>query len=1026
MPTTPQGAVGGPLGPAQLATLQGLVGNRVVARRVRQERRVHDDGWGHDQEQHVHGGGCGHDTVNGTSPSGKPGMEDTSPAGQRALLDAALASPSRPLSEPVLKNAEAFYQNDLSPTRVHDDPVAQRATAALGAEAMTVGHHIFLPPKVAGRMDILGHELSHVNHNLLGDRETGNSNGAGVTITDPGQGSEREATSDGADFAAGVGRASSVTAQRSVEPGHADGGEREAQTGAGGHGAERRRQGAAPGVVARSARRTSPPTVSRATKALTLQRMAGKGGASSSTKDVKDKDKDKGKAKASGAGKAREPSWKTVTNEITRLAKQCTCRQPNPRGGRPTPEVLIHYERSYKHQTDEQSLRHVGRQGAAIVAHLEKQQQLAAKAVTQESQVAQGKGEKKKAAASKDDEFQAMLCNGHLAFATNMNQTVHQLYDFLLDDSARDAGEDAEVTEPTGDSLRRSMVRDHSGAVVEGEGQEEREGTAAGSGKRAAAGSGRQGGKRRKTDKDAHTDAPPAPTYKDDQEQRDRQARLKLGEGLIARPRIEAMPPVSLGTEMDVDDPAPGEAGEYKRDNPTTQALRKVKFLRKVDISNEAAEDPAHRAYLAQLLSKEENEFTGYAYLLYNGSNKKDILHAEQKLLMMINHADVARDTPHDPVLIRGRKRPCKACLALLKYFRENVGIDLRYNENGNHFFKGPLGTVFQNFGGTVDVDWFREEMTDMEPSYVSAPRKVLPDEGDHIHPAVRLAHGGWEQRLMLEEVASQGRPAEVSSGEESEVDAKETMRRYPAHRGLQGMVDTPSDSEVEEDGHANSQAMADLVTGTRRINLDTHARQGPVVKLGEAKRKREQADFEKAIAQLRPLITEDLEEERLAHQKGKSYREEFPAALLSKIDELTDDASEKKLTSKARIAAYFDIKPAALGNKLKSLGGSEQPRKQSRSINAAEEKELERALAAEKEGELFRTWTNLGAGETWSPSYSPAFKNLLLDLIDNRGVSWTSVGAHLTIKPSTFSNRVTTMRKEAAKKAAGEGSGSG
>ncbi|MFD7661524.1 DUF4157 domain-containing protein [Streptomyces sp. NPDC059788] len=157
-----------------------------------------------EEDQHVHGAGCGHG-----------GVRDTSPEGQSALLAAAMRSSSQPLSSSVLAKAKPFFQNErLSSTRVHRDAVAQRATAAMGAQAMTVGNHIFLSAAAAGNEQVIGHELSHVDKNLKGVRETGHSNGAGVTVTDPGQGSERAAEADGAAFAAGRETAPSVTAQR--------------------------------------------------------------------------------------------------------------------------------------------------------------------------------------------------------------------------------------------------------------------------------------------------------------------------------------------------------------------------------------------------------------------------------------------------------------------------------------------------------------------------------------------------------------------------------------------------------------------------------------------------------------------------------------------------------------------------------------------------------------------------------------------------------------------------------------------
>ncbi|NEB01904.1 DUF4157 domain-containing protein [Streptomyces sp. SID13726] len=157
-------------------------------------------------EEHAHGAGHGHEAV-----------VDASPAGQKALLDEAMASPSRSLPGPLLSEATPFFQNpNLAAAQLHDNPVAQRATAALGAQAMTVGTHIFAPPQVVADKNVMGHELSHVNENLKGIPETGHSNGAGVTITDPNQSSEQKADKDGAAFGAGAATAPSLVAQGSA------------------------------------------------------------------------------------------------------------------------------------------------------------------------------------------------------------------------------------------------------------------------------------------------------------------------------------------------------------------------------------------------------------------------------------------------------------------------------------------------------------------------------------------------------------------------------------------------------------------------------------------------------------------------------------------------------------------------------------------------------------------------------------------------------------------------------------------
>lgn len=177
-------AVGAPMTPGSILALQRSVGNSTVSRALAEERE---------------GAGSG-------------------PAAARDLLGTALASPGRPLAGPLRTELESYYQADFSAARIHDNPVAQRATEALGAQAMTVGTHVFLGAGASTRKDIIGHEFGHVSENLKGVAETGRDNGAGVTVTDPAQRSERAAEADGTAFAAGARTAPSVTAQRAVAP----------------------------------------------------------------------------------------------------------------------------------------------------------------------------------------------------------------------------------------------------------------------------------------------------------------------------------------------------------------------------------------------------------------------------------------------------------------------------------------------------------------------------------------------------------------------------------------------------------------------------------------------------------------------------------------------------------------------------------------------------------------------------------------------------------------------------------------
>ncbi|KUN81111.1 hypothetical protein AQJ66_24405 [Streptomyces bungoensis] len=207
----------------RMLALQSAAGNRAVAEMVRR------GGPPEAQAPHQHGPACGHraqaaavqrsatdvTVARAEDEHGHAHGHDTGPEGQSALLAAAMKSSSEALPSSVVAKAGAFYQNDaLASTRVHRDVVAQRATEAMGAAAMTVGNHIFLSAGAAASEKLIGHELSHVDKNLKGVPETGHSNGAGVTVTNPRQDSERAAERDGNAYAAGQRTAPSLVASQ--------------------------------------------------------------------------------------------------------------------------------------------------------------------------------------------------------------------------------------------------------------------------------------------------------------------------------------------------------------------------------------------------------------------------------------------------------------------------------------------------------------------------------------------------------------------------------------------------------------------------------------------------------------------------------------------------------------------------------------------------------------------------------------------------------------------------------------------
>ncbi len=178
-------------------------------------------------ERHRHGPGCGH--AGPAVRAGKP-RTSTGPAAGTELW----RLPARRLSaasstQPGTRRAFASGRSSRRrsrPSRTTGlrgartaNPIAQRATAALGAEAMTVGKHIFLGPKAVGNTKTLRPRGQPPRQEHQGHPRDGQQPRCRPSpVTDPGQGSERAADTDSDAFMSGAGTA------RPSSPSEASGG----------------------------------------------------------------------------------------------------------------------------------------------------------------------------------------------------------------------------------------------------------------------------------------------------------------------------------------------------------------------------------------------------------------------------------------------------------------------------------------------------------------------------------------------------------------------------------------------------------------------------------------------------------------------------------------------------------------------------------------------------------------------------------------------------------------------------------
>lgn len=159
--------------------LQRAIGNAAMTELLRSVQRESV------QPEHMHGAGCEHDD----------------PAGQLAAVERGLGSPARALDGATLAKKEQQFQADLSGVRVHTGPAAATAAAAVQASAFTV-HQDIVFGSGQPSPEVLDHELTHVVRNQQSPA-VGHDRGGGLSMTSPGDDSEREATSNAAGMRSG-------------------------------------------------------------------------------------------------------------------------------------------------------------------------------------------------------------------------------------------------------------------------------------------------------------------------------------------------------------------------------------------------------------------------------------------------------------------------------------------------------------------------------------------------------------------------------------------------------------------------------------------------------------------------------------------------------------------------------------------------------------------------------------------------------------------------------------------------------
>ncbi|HET6356029.1 DUF4157 domain-containing protein [Streptomyces sp.] len=93
-------------------------------------------------------------------------------------------------------------------------------------------------------------------------------------------------------------------------------------------------------------------------------------------------------------------------------------------------------------------------------------------------------------------------------------------------------------------------------------------------------------------------------------------------------------------------------------------------------------------------------------------------MHAEQKLMLALESADLSEEQRGEKIVVRGVKRPCKACWSMLEHYKQR-GFPLGFNEDFGAFFQESAATILDNLpqvaappAGQGEGNWMSQQIT--------------------------------------------------------------------------------------------------------------------------------------------------------------------------------------------------------------------------------------------------------------------------------------------------------------------------
>ena len=305
------------------------------------------------------------------------------------------------------------------------------------------------------------------------------------------------------------------------------------------------------------------------------------------------------------------------------------------------------------------------------------------------------------------------------------------------------------------------------------------------------------------------------------------------------------------------------------------------------------------------------DDYKGAVILLKHSTGPKDnpdgsaSMHAEQKLMLALDSAKLSEDQRGEKILVRGVKRPCKACWSMLEHYRQR-GFPLGFNEEFGAFFQESAATILDHHSqvavspdGQGEGNWMSEQIT----AKAQGGTRLSAYSGERPPAGAETGSGGGKQVRV--------------TAKQSETNDRKTVFTHAGHGT--GGHETVSDSDVieESDGTLTS-TFADLdlsgVRGVASAASDSEAaRRKP--KRDRKENLRERPDLQAILDKAMGAEFKALVEERKRSNEKSNASLRYPQDLLDRIAQLRDHED----VSMFGIADYLGVSSGALAQTVDS-----------------------------------------------------------------------------------------------------------